>query len=191
MPVLRSTAGICWSTDLSCPCLHCPSESLAGLFSAQEDADLSPAGCAQWWHGRDVTGGLCLHWGPPGDCLSSSHGFSWWRTSLPALLSCRAFAFLLPPLHFAANLEPVVSQNVGGGTVGENLCGLNSHLLPSLRWELWPSRFPLLRLRLRANSGERCVCSFILLIDRWDPTASSLMQSQTPQLASFPLFCQE
>lgn len=48
-----------------------------------------------------------------------------------------------------------------------------------------------LELGLGAGTEQRCVRSFILPVDRWDPTASSLLQSQTPQLASFPLFCQE
>lgn len=41
-------------------------------------------------------------------------------------------SFSIPPVHFAASPEPLVSQSVGGGSVGEDLCGLNSHLLPSL-----------------------------------------------------------
>lgn len=48
-----------------------------------------------------------------------------------------------------------------------------------------------LEVGLGAGAEQRCVRSFILPVDRWDPTASSLLQSQTPQLASFPLFCQE
>lgn len=51
-------------------------------------------------------------------------------SAIPVAMQSTNFSF--PPMHFSPNLEPVSSQRMGGGTVGEDLCGLNSHLLPSL-----------------------------------------------------------
>lgn len=114
---------------LSLSALLCgSSESLEGHFSAQEDVDLSPAGCAQlvaWegYHREALT--------PLRSTRRVSVITSWFFgvenfPGIPVVTQSTRF------LSHRFILQPVVSQSVGGGTVGEDPCGLNSHFLPSL-----------------------------------------------------------
>lgn len=117
---------------LSLSALLCgSSQSLEGHFSALEDADFSSAGCAQLVR-MSQGGGMSQGGSDPTEVHQegvSHHLMVFQGGELPSIPAVRQIT-RFPSHRFI--LQPVVSQTVGGGIVGEDPCGLNSHLLPSL-----------------------------------------------------------